>query len=227
MFTLDFPHAVARLCQLAQSGADRTLVALAGAPGSGKSTLARDLAAEVNRRAGLHAMVALGMDGFHLPKAALRAMPNAAAALARRGAPWTFDPAAMAAQLDVLRHSAGVTWCGWPAFEHGTGDPVPRANAVAPPTRVVLVEGLYVLHREDGWAPVAAAFDEHWFLDTPLDLSLERLAARHMASWKMTREQADARIAGNDRLNADVVLASRAQAQWLVTVEARDATASA
>jgi pantothenate kinase len=216
--TLDFTNAAARLCQLAQNTADRTLIALAGVPGSGKSTLARDLAAEVNRRAGPHAIVALGMDGFHLPKAALRAMPDPAAALARRGAPWTFDPAAMAAQLDILRHSAGVTWCGWPAFEHGTGDPVPRANAVAPPTRVVLVEGLYVLHREDGWAPVAEAFDEHWFLDTPLDLSLERLAARHMASWKMSREQAGVRIAGNDRLNAEIVLASRARADAVIAV---------
>jgi pantothenate kinase len=218
MPTLDFTQAATRLGDLAQSTPDRVLVALAGVPGSGKSTLARDLAAEVNRRSGSHTMIALGMDGFHLPKATLRAMPNAAEALARRGAPWTFDPAAMAAQLALVRHSAGVAWCGWPAFEHGTGDPVSCANAVPPHSRVIFVEGLYLLHRDDGWAPVAEAFDEHWFLDTPLEVSLARLAARHMASWKMTRVQADARIAGNDRLNAEVVLASRAHAQCHVAV---------
>jgi hypothetical protein len=48
-----------------------------------------------------------------------------------------------------------------------------------------------------------------------------------MASWKVSRAQADARIAGNDRLNAEVVLASRAHAECLVTVEDRAATAIA
>jgi pantothenate kinase len=196
------------------------LIALAGVPGSGKSTLAGALAAEVNRRVGPQAMVALGMDGFHLPKAALRAMPNAAEALARRGAPWTFDPAGLAAQLSILRHSAGLVWCAWPDFAHGVGDPVERKNAVAPQARVVLVEGLYLLHRGDGWAPVEAGFDERWFLDTSLEIAMQRLASRHMASWNLTAGQAEARIARNDRLNADVVLASRARAEWVVSGEA-------
>lgn len=211
MKPLTFPQAVTHLCQLAGSGADRILIALAGVPGSGKSTLARRLTDAVNRRVDPHAMAALGMDGFHLPRA--RLSPEA---LVRRGAPWTFDPAGMADHLARIRRSAGLVWSPWPRFEHGTGDPAAQPNAVAPQTRVVLVEGLYLLHREDGWAPVAASFDERWFLDTPLELSMQRLAERHMASWKVSREDADARIARNDRLNADIVLASRARAEWIV-----------
>lgn len=219
MRTLDFAQAVGRLGWLAQSGTSRLLIALAGVPGSGKSTLARRLAEEVNRRLDPQTMVALGMDGFHLPKARLARMPNAAEAFARRGAPWTFDPAALASHLARVRRSAGLVWSRWPDFEHGVGDPVERENAVAPQTRIVLVEGLYVLHSEDAWKLVESSFDERWFLDTPLELALERLAARHMESWKMTRAQADARIASNDRLNAEVVLASRTRAEWLVTGE--------
>lgn len=214
---LDFSQAVTRLDRLAQSGAGRLLIALAGVPGSGKSTLARRLAEEVNRRVAPHAMVALGMDGFHLTKALLAQMPNAAEALARRGAPWTFDPAALASQLARLRRSADLVWSPWPDFEHGVGDPVERQNVVAPQTRIILVEGLYLLHREDAWSLVESSFDERWFLDTPLEISLERLASRHMEAWKLTRTQADARIARNDRLNAEVVLATRARAEWLVT----------
>lgn len=220
MTPLDFPQAVARLCLLAQSGSDRVFVALAGVPGSGKSTLAAALAAEVNRRLHPDAMVALSMDGFHLPKATLRALPNPAEAFARRGAPWTFDPAGLAAQLAALRAAAGLVWSAWPDFEHGTGDPVERKNAVAPQTRLVLVEGLYLLLRTDGWAAVADAFDERWFLETPLPVALQRLAVRHMASWKVTLEQAAARIDGNDRLNAEIVLATRARAEWLLSGEA-------
>ena len=88
--------------------APRALVALAGLPGSGKSTLAVRLAAEVNAAAGPNAMVALGMDGFHLPKAALRRTPDPEAAFARRGAPWTFDAPALVARLRELKDAAGA-----------------------------------------------------------------------------------------------------------------------
>jgi pantothenate kinase len=216
MKPLDFPQAVERLCHHARHGDGRVLIALAGVPGSGKSTLADQLAAEVNRKLGPTTMAALGMDGFHLTKATLRQLPNAAEALARRGAPWTFDPAGLAARLTQLRHSAGLVWCAWPDFQHGVGDPVERPNAVPPETRVLLVEGLYLLHRADGWAPVADAFEEHWFLETSLDIAIERLAARHIRSWKVSPEQAAARIASNDRLNAELVLTTRDHADWIL-----------
>lgn len=221
MNTLTYSQAVTRLTQMARSGADRLLVALAGCPGAGKSTVAQQLTADVNRRIPSHwqAVVALGMDGFHLPKAVLREMPNPEEAFARRGSPWTFDPAGLSEHLHQVRRSAGIVWSAWPDFQHGTGDPVERRNAVPPQTRVVLVEGLYLLHREGPWAEVCAAFDERWFLDTPLDVSLQRLARRHMDSWKVSAEEAAARIARNDRLNADIVLATRAHADWLLRAE--------
>lgn len=216
MKALTFHEAVARLCEHASSGADRVLIALAGVPGSGKTTLATRLADEVNRRVQPDAMAALGMDGFHLPKATLRKMPNPEEALARRGAPWTFDAAGLAARLSRVRGSGGTSWCAWPDFQHGVGDPAERENAVRPETRVIFVEGLYLLHRGDGWASVADAFDERWYLDTPLPLAMERLARRHMTSWNVTAEQAEARIARNDRLNAEIVIASQSAAQWIL-----------
>ena len=63
-------------------------IAIAGETGSGKSTLAAHLADAFNATHS-EPMTALGMDGFHLPKAVLRAMPDPDAAFARRGAPWT------------------------------------------------------------------------------------------------------------------------------------------
>ncbi len=220
MHALDFHQAVARLCHHAASGGARALIALAGVPGSGKSTLAARLAEAVNRRVSPHAMAALGMDGFHLPKAALRQMANPEEALARRGAPWTFDAAGLAARLALVRQSGGVVWCAWPDFQHGVGDPVERQNAVRPETRVILVEGLYLIHRADGWEAVAAAFDERWYLDTPLTLAMQRLARRHMASWSVTADQAEARIARNDRLNAEIVIASQPAAEWFLRGDA-------
>jgi pantothenate kinase len=191
----------------------RTLIALAGLPGAGKSTLAAALARAVNTQAGPGSMVALGMDGFHLTRNRLAQFPDPAAALRRRGAPWTFDPQALALRLQALRQCD--TPVRWPAYEHSVHDPVEDAVTITPDTALVLVEGLYLLHNDHGW-DVAGAFDERWFLDVPLTTACERLALRHMATSDQSRAQAEARIAVNDRLNAEIVLASRSGADWLV-----------
>jgi pantothenate kinase len=191
----------------------RTLIALAGLPGAGKSTLAAALAQAVNAQAGPGSMVALGMDGFHLSRASLALFPDPAAALRRRGAPWTFDPQALARRLQALHQRN--TAVSWPAYEHSVHDPVEDALTISPETPLVLVEGLYLLHQGHGW-DVAGAFDERWFLDVPLTTACERLARRHMATSGQSLAQAEARIAVNDRLNAEIVDASRSGADWLI-----------
>lgn len=189
---------------------------MAGLPGSGKSTLAAKLAEEVNARSGSGVMAALGMDGFHLSKAELRALPNAEEAFARRGAPWTFNPAALLERLQALRPAAGREDVGWPSFVHEFGDPVENAVMVPASARLILVEGLYLLRRTDEWDAIRRFFDERWYLDTLLDTAIERLTLRHMGAYAMTREAAAARIASNDRLNADTVLETRKFADWQV-----------
>ena len=196
----------------------RVLVGLAGLPGSGKSTLALRLEQEVNAAQGTQAMQALGMDGFHLTRSQLAAFPDPALGLARRGAPWTFDAAGFCAKLRALRLPAGDACPDavlWPDFEHGVGDPVADAVAVATQVRLVLVEGLYLLHQADGWN-LAGLFDEVWFLDAEPGLCEQRLVARHCRSWGLTEQQALARVAGNDRLNAALVLGHRSRADFLV-----------
>jgi pantothenate kinase len=194
------------------------MIGLAGVPGSGKTTLAMRLAEEVNARTAPGTLVALGMDGFHLTKAELRQFPDPELAFARRGAPWTFDVAALQQRLQALREAAGRSDVPWPGFEHAVGDPVEAAYVVPAAARLVLVEGLYLLHQDDGWAPICRTFDTHWYLDTPLELSLERLAKRHMRVWGMTRAEAEHRIATNDRPNALLVRRSRASADWVVSL---------
>jgi pantothenate kinase len=184
------------------------IVGLIGTPGSGKSTLA----AQVVQALGLPA-IALGMDGFHLTRAQLAAMPNPEAAFARRGAPWTFDPQALAQALHAVRNAQ--TPVAWPGFAHEVGDPVPAQFQVTAQHKVVLVEGLYLLHREHGW-DVHALLDECAYLDTPPKLALQRLCRRHQSAWGISEQQALARIASNDQLNAAFVQASRERASCMV-----------
>jgi len=190
----------------------RWLIGLSGLPGSGKSTVAAQWARQVNLQWGTDVAAALGMDGFHLPKAALAQLPDPEAALARRGAPWTFDPQGLRKHLVALRAGHSLSW---PGFEHAVGDPVAGALHVGVQTRLVLVEGLYLLHTDHGW-DLADCFDEHWFLDVSMDVAMTRLIARHMAANGNTRAQAQARLDRNDRLNAAIAWRARSQADWLV-----------
>ncbi len=206
-------HLVNLSSQRGDRASRRTLIALAGVPGSGKSTVAARLADAVNARTGAGVMAALGMDGFHLTRAELARFPDPAAATKRRGAPWTFDAAAMRQRLLELRdgHAAVL----WPGFDHGDGDPVADAMTVSPSTRIVLVEGLYLLHDDHGWQH-AHLFDECWFLDVPLEVAMDRLLARHMSANRQSRQVALQRIELNDRPNAQIVLSSRERAQYLI-----------
>jgi pantothenate kinase len=207
---------VAHVVSLLQHRPSRVLVGLAGVPGAGKSTLAQQLSVAVNVACGTDCCVALGMDGFHLSKAQLAQFPDPALALARRGAPWTFDASGFRERVTMLRSAAGRHAVTWPDFAHEVGDPVPDAISVAADVRVVIVEGLYLLHQADGWHDIDRLFDERWFLDTPFSLSMERLARRHMQAWGFTRAQAEQRIASSDGLNAQLVQESALRADWLV-----------
>jgi pantothenate kinase len=208
---------VAQLLQMLRTpGPRRRIVGLVGLPGSGKSTLADKLVAAVNAEAGAGTAVVLGMDGFHLSRATLARMPDPDAALARRGSPWTFDPAGLADRLRAVRSAAAdAAPVSWPGFEHSVGDPVENAVSIVPAVRLVVVEGLYLLHRDHGWN-LEGLLDTCWYLDVPMELALQRLVARHQAAWGFSIAQAQARVAMNDQLNADIVLQTRARADALV-----------
>ncbi len=222
MFTRDFDAAVTHFSQHLESGHSRWMIALAGLPGSGKSTLAARLIEKVNIRVP-GAMVALSMDGFHLTQEQLRQMPNPEAAFARRGAPWTFDVAALAQRLQEVRSGAGRQPIAWPDFQHEIGDPVEAVHFVAPETRLVLVEGNYLLQRRDAWELIGSFFDERVYLDVPLEVAMERLTTRHMTAWNWTRLQAQNRIAANDKLNAQLVLQDLEHGDWRLVMEPKSA----
>ena len=207
---------IARLVNLAERADRRHIIGLSGVPGSGKTTLSTQWLEGVRRAAGESAMIILGMDGFHLSRAELRALPNPDEAFARRGAPWTFNPTATAERLRALHDGFEKCAVEWPGFEHDVGDPIEGARRVPPEIPIVMVEGIYTAYTEGEWNEVCAEFDEQWYLDVPWSEAAPRLIARHMSAWNMTEEEAMIRAESNDRINSELVARGRVRADWLV-----------
>jgi len=180
----------------------RFVLGLAGAPASGKSTLAAALARALPEAA------VLPMDGFHLDDAILRAHGT----LNRKGAPHTFDVDGFISTL--IRLKTGQTLFA-PGFDRDLE--IARAGAVEipPQTRIVLVEGNYLLHDTGGWQAVRPALDACWGLDVPDGVLQKRLTAR-WAGYGHSPDRAAARIAENDLPNARLVAASLHRADRLI-----------
>ncbi|KAL2848863.1 P-loop containing nucleoside triphosphate hydrolase protein [Aspergillus pseudoustus] len=204
----------------------RYLIAIAGAPGSGKTTLATAVVARLNTMKNTstqknHVALLMSMDGFHLPRSTLDALPSPQReeAYIRRGAPWTFDAEGFGAFMRRLRGWAdssaedgegGILY--GPTFSHATKDPVPDSLAVTPETTVVIVEGNYLLLDEDGWREIPSLVDYRVFVDVDLQEARGRLARRHLnAGIEGSIEDGLKRVDANDYVNGVMI---RDRVKW-------------
>ena len=194
----------------------RLLVALAGAPGSGKTTVAGHVAKGINERLRLpHGALVMSMDGFHLPRSALDALPNREEAYVRRGAHWTFDADAAVAFMRKTRSFTGTLYA--PTFDHAIKDPIADGLAIPAETAVLILEGNYLLCDLPPWNEVSKFVDEKWFVRVDPDLARRRVAARHVrAGIEPDMEKAFARVDSNDALNGQWINEHRVECDVVV-----------
>ncbi|GET87126.1 hypothetical protein, conserved [Leishmania tarentolae] len=149
------------------------------------------------------------MDGYHLYRKELLAMPNAQEAVKRRGAEWTFNPRKLRDDLVRIRtpNERGLFDDVFvPSFDHSVGDPQERDILIPGSAGVIIVEGNYVLYRGTSeWAAVNDTFDVKLFLACKRDVCTERLCQRHMKAWGISRKEAMMRASGSDTMNGDLV----------------------
>lgn len=202
---------LAELVERAVALADRptrTVLGIVGTPGAGKSTVCDALTAGLGERAAL-----VGMDGFHLDNEVLVALGRRQ----RKGAPDTFDVPGYVALLRRFRARDEEVVYG-PRFDRslelaiGSAIPVPRE------VPLVITEGNYLLHDQDGWEQVRPLLDEVWYLDVPAGERRRRLVGRRMGHGE-SEADALAWVTGVDEPNAAVVARRRDAADHVFDVQ--------
>lgn len=184
----------------------RTVLGITGAPGSGKSTFADWIREQFSPGMA----VVVPMDGFHLGNAIIEGTPLRQ----RKGAIDTFDGGGYLALLRrLVRRDEAVVYA--PEFRRTLDEPVAASIAVPADVPLVITEGNYLLAEQEPWKEVRAQLDEVWFVDTPHQLRMTRLTARHV-SFGMEQAAAEAWAAGPDEANAQLIQATRPAADRII-----------
>jgi pantothenate kinase len=183
-------------------------IGIAGGPGSGKTTVSHAVADRLNDIEADSTLV-IPLDGWHTPQAALVAKFGVDA-MKRRGAPWTFDLELCAEQLALAKRNG---YASLPIYSRERSDPVPNGVMLQKHHKIVLVEGLYVLWKDE-YPKLYELGDERWFVQCPSrEQQIERLVQRSLKTWSDAKAQlwgpgesgARKRVDFNDVQNMDLV----------------------
>jgi len=200
---------LADLLEARAAGAERVIVALAGAPGSGKSTLADKLAAKLNaRRPDLAAV--LPMDGYHYDD--LYLVP--AGLRPRKGAPMTFDVGGLAHTLQRLRAREEAE-VAVPVFDRKLEIARAGARLIPRDVPVILVEGNWLLLDQDPWRRLRPHFDVTVMVDVPEHVLRARLRGR-WERYGLSEPEIRTKLEENDLPNGRLVREGSVRPDWRI-----------
>jgi pantothenate kinase len=153
------------------------------------------------------------MDGYHLSRAQLSALPNPQEAHARRGAEFTFDGTSFLTLVRAIRaqtNDPNSRILFAPSFDHATKDPKADDITILPTTKIIVFEGNYLSLDKGPWSTAAALMDELWFVEVDFELARRRLVGRHVRSGvTATMEEAERRVSENDLVNGEEIVRCR------------------
>ncbi|MCH8531104.1 MAG: nucleoside triphosphate hydrolase [Saccharospirillum sp.] len=207
---------ILQLIETLEQPEHRVVIAIVGPPGSGKSTLAEAVVEQLNRGQAKAAL--LPMDGFHLDNDVLEAR----GLLFRKGAPETFDAQGLVDLVKQLRETRADL--PYPTYDRSQECSVPNSGVLKADTRIVVIEGNYLLLDAPVWRNLVECFDASVFLKTSLDQLEQRLVERWLG-FGHPPEQALKKAQGNDLINARLVLEQSLDADLTLINDANQPTA--
>mmetsp|Transcript_20953 Transcript_20953/g.49541 ORF Transcript_20953/g.49541 Transcript_20953/m.49541 type:complete len:432 (+) Transcript_20953:384-1679(+) len=182
------------------------MVGVVGIPGSGKST-----SCEIMQKLLGDQAIVMPMDGYHYSLKQLETFPNPVDAIYRRGAPDTFNPAALHTDLTRIVHNPhNEAHVSIPGFDHAKGDPTPEQHTFdRQKHKIVICEGIYLMHDSDGWEEIKDLMDHSIYIVADIDQCISRLKERNKCIPGYTPEEIDIRCDAVDRVNAQMAEMSR------------------
>ena len=205
----DQKAALARIQDHLEKSSERVLIGIIGKPGAGKSTLSKFLMAKLSKEL----VTVVPMDGYHLSNKVLKDLKRSD----RKGAPDTFDVAGFVSLVKRIR-SEQTQNIYYPIFDRAIEESIAAQGVVTSATKVVIIEGNYLLHDEGGWEVINDLLDESWMVDVDDDKRISRLISRHIAYGK-DPEAAKAWAKGTDEVNAKLIERGRARADFVVVID--------
>ena len=205
----DQKAALARIQEHLEKASDRVLIGIIGKPGAGKSTLSKFLMGKLPK----DLVTVVPMDGYHLSNKVLKDLKRSD----RKGAPDTFDVAGFVSLVKRIR-SEQTQNIYYPIFDRAIEESIAAQGVVTSATKVVIIEGNYLLHDEGGWEVLNDLLDESWMVDVDDDKRISRLISRHIAYGK-DPEAANAWAKGTDEVNAKLIERGRTRADFVVAID--------
>jgi pantothenate kinase len=177
------------------SASKRTIIGIIGKPGGGKSTLSKYLLKGMDPKL----VSVVPMDGFHLSNKVLKELGRSD----RKGAQDTFDVNGFTTLIQRIKMDSAEP-IYYPIFDRSIEESIAAQGVVYPSTRVVIVEGNYLMHDKDGWQEISPLLDQSWYAFLDEDIRISRLISRHIAFGK-DPESAKAWAKGSDQVNAELI----------------------
>ena len=201
--------ALARIQNHLKNSSERVLIGIIGKPGAGKSTLSKFLMAKLPKEF----VTVVPMDGYHLSNKVLKDLKRAD----RKGAPDTFDVAGFISLVKRIRTEQTQN-IYYPIFDRAIEESIAAQGVVTSVTKVVIIEGNYLLHDDGGWEVCNDLLDESWMVDVDDDKRISRLISRHIAYGK-DPEAAKEWAKGTDEVNAKLIERGRNRADFVVAID--------
>ena len=170
---------------------NRYFIALSGPPASGKSTISEKLVKDLTLKG--HNSSILQMDGFHYDDQILK-QKNL---LLKKGAPETFDVMGFLNFLFRLQNENEVAI---PIFDRSLELSRSSAVIISKETRVVIVEGNYILLRTHPWRELHKFFNSTIMINTKNEILEKRLIER-WRSFNIPEEEIKQKVFENDLPN--------------------------
>ena len=184
----------------------RTIIGIVGKPGGGKSTLSKFLLKGMDSTL----VSVVPMDGFHLSNKVLKELGRSD----RKGTQDTFDVNGFKTLIERIKFD-NVDPIYYPIFDRSIEESIAAQGVVYPSTRVVIVEGNYLMHDRDGWQEISPLLDQSWYAFLEEDIRISRLISRHIAFGK-DPESAKAWAKGSDQINAELIETGVGRCDFLI-----------